>query len=104
MSHSLLLLAVQDTAATACPALHSLAPGSLIFSGLSQRGQSLTQGRGGQPMSCRVDDAVLKAPGMTLNQSASYFICLSREKCLARDSKDVLMADHDLCFLLACSG
>lgn len=67
-------------------------------------GQSLTQGREGQPMSCHADDAVLKAPGMTLNQSDSYFICLSREKCLARDSKDVLMAEHDLCFLLECSG
>lgn len=55
-------------------------------------------------MSCHADDAVLKAPGMTLNQSASYFICLSREKCLARDTKDVLMADHGHCFLLACSG
>lgn len=55
-------------------------------------------------MSCRAGDALLKAPGMTLNQSASYFITLSREKCLARGIKDVLMADHDLCFLLACSG
>lgn len=38
MSHSFLLLAMQDMAVTACQALHNLVLGSLIISGPSERG------------------------------------------------------------------
>lgn len=57
VSHSLLLLAMQDTTVTACPALHSLAPGSLILSALSQRGapnQARTKSDSGQERSAHV--------------------------------------------------